>query len=186
MLDKLYITPRQWLHFLRWALYALVLLVTAMLQTVVLAGRVSICPDFVPIVITCVCLREGPERGGTFALIASLLWCFSGADQGSVAIAVLTIVPVVGSLLSRAVLTNRFIPCLIIAFATVFIFFDPRQQLANEQSIMFFLKFFFSGAAGSLFFTKLLPCVLISTLAQPPVYWLVKRIAKIGERYEST
>ena len=176
MLDKLYITPRQWLHFLRWALYALVLLVTAMLQTVVLAGRVSICPDFVPIVITCVCLREGPERGGTFALIASLLWCFSGADQGSVAIAVLTIVPVVGSLLSRAVLTNRFIPCLIIAFATVFI----------EQSIMFFLKFFFSGAAGSLFFTKLLPCVLISTLAQPPIYLLVKRIAKIGARYEST
>ena len=176
MLDKLYITPRQWLHFLRWALYSLVLLLTAMLQTVVLAGRVSICPDFVPIVITCVCLREGPERGGTFALIASLLWCLSGADQGSVAIAVLTIVPVVGSLLSRAVLTNRFIPCLIIAFATVFI----------EQSVMFFLKFFFGSAAGSLFFTKLLPCVLISTLAQPPVYWLVKRIAKIGERYEST
>ena len=78
MLDKLYITPRQWLHFLRWALYSLLLLFVAMLQTVVLAGRVSICPDFVPIVISCVCLREGPERGGTFALIASLLWCLSG------------------------------------------------------------------------------------------------------------
>ena len=176
MLDKLYITPRQWLRFLRWALYALLLLFVAMLQTVVLAGRVSVCPDFVPIVIACVCLREGPERGGTFALISSLLWCLSGADQGSVAIAVLTIVPIAGSLLSRAVLANRFIPCLITAFATV----------AIEQSTMFFLKFFFSNAAGSLFFTKLLPCVLISTLAQPPVYWLVKRIAKIGERYEST
>lgn len=176
MLDKLYITPRQWLHFLRWALYCLLLLVSAMLQTVVLASRVPVCPDLIPIVITCVCLREGPERGGTFALIASLVWCLSGADQGSVSIAVLTIVPVAGSLLSRAILTNRFVPCLIVAFATVLI----------EQSVMFFLKFFFSGAAGSLFFTMLLPCVLISTLAQPPVYWLVKRIAKIGERYEST
>lgn len=176
MLDKLYITPRQWLHFLRWALYSLLLLFVAMLQTVVLAGRVSICPDLVPIVITCVCLREGPERGGTFALLTSLLWCLTGIDQGSVAIAVLTIVPVVGSLLSRAVLTNRFIPCLIIAFVTVFL----------EQSVMFFLKFFFGNAAGVLFLTKLLPCVLISTLVQPPIYWLVKRIAKIGERYEST
>ena len=176
MLDKLYITPRQWLHFLRWALYSLLLLLVIMLQTVVLAGRVSVCPDFVPMVIVCVCLREGPERGGTFALIASLLWCLSGADQGSVAIAVLTIVPVAGALISRAVLTNRFIPCLIIAFATVLI----------EQSIMFFLKFFFNNASGVLFFTKLLPCVLISPLAQPPIYLLVKRIAKIGERYEST
>ena len=176
MLDKLYITPRQWLHFLRWALYSLLLLFVAMLQTVVLAGRVSICPDLVPIVITCVCLREGPERGGTFALLTSLLWCLTGIDQGSVAIAVQTIVPVVGSLISRAVLTNRFIPCLIIAFVTVFL----------EQSVMFFLKFFFGNAAGVLFLTKLLPCVLISTLVQPPIYWLVKRIAKIGERYEST
>ena len=52
MLDKLYITPRQWLHFLRWALYSLLLLFVAMLQTVVLAGRASVCPDLVPIVIT--------------------------------------------------------------------------------------------------------------------------------------
>ena len=176
MLDKLYITPRQWLHFLRWALYSLLLLFVAMLQTVVLAGRASVCPDLVPIVITCVCLREGAERGGTFALIASLLWCLTGIDQGSVAIVVLTVVPVVGSLLSRAELTNRFIPCLIIAFATVFL----------EQSVIFFLKFFFGNVAGVLFLTKLLPCVLISTLVQPPIYWLVKRIAKIGVRYEST
>lgn len=176
MLDKLYITPRQWLSFLRWALYSLLALLCAMLQTVVLANRVTVCPDLVPIVIVCVCLREGAERGGIFALTASLLWCFSGADQGSVAIAVLTIVPVAGTLLNRAILTNRFIPCLMLAFLTLFI----------EQSLMFLLKFFFQDAAGVLFFTRLLPCVLISLLAQPPLYWLTGKIAQIGERYEST
>lgn len=176
MLDKLYITPRQWLHFLRWALYSLLLLLAAMLQTVVLAERLTVRPNFVPIVICCVCLREGAERGGTFALIASLLWCLSGADQGSVSIAVLTLVPVAGCLLNRTILTNRFVPCLIIAFVTVFL----------EQTVMFFLKYFFGSVDGILFFTRLLPCVLLSTLAQPPIYWLVKRIAKIGEPYEST
>ena len=44
----------------------------------------------------------------------------------------------------------------------------------------------FASEDEKLFFTKLLPCVLISTLAQPPIYLLVKRIAKIGARYEST
>ena len=86
MLDKLYITPRQWLRILRWTLYAALFLLALLVQTVVFGNRTILGahPDLVAIVITCVCLREGPERGGTFALIASLVWCLSGIDQGSV------------------------------------------------------------------------------------------------------
>lgn len=178
MLDKLYITPKQWLHILRWTLYALLFLLAMMLQTVVFGSRTifGVRPDFVPVVITCVCLREGAERGGLFALLASLFWCLSGAEQGSVCIAVLTLVPVGGCLLFRTLVENRFLPCLVLVAATLFI----------EQSVMFLLKFFFDGLAGILFVRKMLPCVLVSLLAQPPVYGLVKCIGKIGDAYEST
>ena len=95
MLDKLYITPRQWLRILRWTLYAALFLLALLVQTVVFGNRTILGahPDLVAIVITCVCLREGPERGGTFALLASLVWCLSGIDQGSVCLLVLTVLP---------------------------------------------------------------------------------------------
>ena len=59
MLDKLYITPRQWLHILRWSLYVVLFIVAMMVQTVVLGNRTlfGAHPHFVPVVITCVCLR---------------------------------------------------------------------------------------------------------------------------------
>ena len=93
MLDKLYITPRQWLHILRWTLYALLFLLAMMVQTVVLGNHpiFGANADFIPVVIVCVCMREGPERGGWFALLTSLFWFLSGAANGSISIAILTI-----------------------------------------------------------------------------------------------
>lgn len=178
MLDKLYITPRQWLHILRWTLYCLLLLLAMMLQTVVLGNRTifGIHPVFVPIVITCVCLREGPERGGTFALLASVFWHLSGADMGSVSILVLTVIPVLGSLLCQRILANRFLPCLLFCLLAVFC----------DQTLIFLLKFILDGLPGEYFLQQLLPCVLISLCAQPLTYLLVKWIAKIGDAYEST
>lgn len=178
MLDKLYITPKQWLRILRWTLYSLLLLLVILLQTVVFGNRTlfGTHPDFVPVVIACVCLREGAERGGTFALLGSLFWYLTGAEQGSVCIVTLTVLPVVGSLLCRTLLADRFLPCLLITLVTLFV----------EQTAMFLLKLFFDGLSGMFFVRKLLPCVAVSLLAQPLVYWLVKRIAKIGASHEST
>ena len=178
MLDKLYITPKQWLHILRWTLYSLLFLLAMMLQTVVFGNRtlLGVHPCFVPPVITCVCLREGPERGGLFALLTSLFWCLSGTDMGSVSLLLLTVLPISGSLLCRAVLENRFFTSLLITAVT----------LLTEQSAIFFLKYFFDGLAGHLYLTELLPCVFVSLLVQPLVYLLVKRIEKVGEPYEST
>ena len=42
MLDKLYITPRQWLRILRWTLYAALFLLALLVQTVVFGNR-TIC-----------------------------------------------------------------------------------------------------------------------------------------------
>ncbi len=178
MLDKLYITPRQWLLILRWTLYSLLFLSVMMVQTVVLGNRTvfGTHPSLVPIAITCVCLREGAERGGLFALLASLFWCLSGADLGSLSIFVLTVIPVLGALLCRAVLINRFLPCLAISFLA----------LVFDQFLGFLLKYFFGHVPAALFTRELLPCVFLSILSQPLLYWLVKCIAKIGASYEST
>lgn len=132
-------------------------------------------PDLVAIVITCVCLREGPERGGTFALIASLIWCLSGIDQGSVCLLVLTVLPVLGSILCRAVLANRFLPSLLVCFVT----------LAVEQGLILLMKHFFAGVAWEQA-GRALRCLLVTLPVQPAVYGLVKCIAKIGEYHEST
>ena len=177
MLDKLYITPRQWLHVLRWTLYFLLFLLAMMIQTVVLGNRpiFGATPDFISVVIVCVCLREGPEQGGLFALLTSLFWCLSGADGGSLSIAVLTILPVLGSILCRSVLNNRFLPCLVITALTVLAL----------QSAIFGLRYFFDGIRASLFVEKVLPCLGVSLFAQPPVYLLVRQIHRIGEKYES-
>lgn len=178
MLDKLYITPRQWLHILRWTLYALLFLLALLVQTVVLGNRslFGAQPHLVPVVIVCVCLREGPERGGLFALLASLFWCLSGVSMGSVSIAVLTVVPVLASVLCRAVLANRFVPCLLATAVT----------LLAEQGLIFLIRYFFYGMDGSLLLRRFLPCVLVSVVFQPLIYFLVKRISTIGDAYEST
>ena len=177
MLDKLYITPRQWLHILRWTLYALLFLLVMMIQTADLGNRTVFGAHLhlIPVVIVCVCLREGPERGGLFALLASLFWCLSGAEMGSLSLAVLTVVSVLASVLCRALLANRFVPCLLAVLATLFI----------EQSLIFLYHLFFDGIEPLLYLQRSLPCILVSTLAQPPIYFLVKRISTIGDAYES-
>lgn len=177
MLDKLYITPRQWLRILRWVLYALLFFFAVLMQTVVLGNRLifGARADFVPVVIACVCLREGPERGGLFALLASVGWYLTGADQGSVSIAVMTLVPVLGCVICAEWVNQRFLPCLLVAFLTFFL----------RQNAMFLLKHFFAGLPGALYLPRVLPCVAVSTAVQPLVYWLVHLISKIGDAYES-
>lgn len=178
MLDKLYITPRQWLRILRWTLYSLLFLLAMMIQTVVLGNRpvFGTQPDLITAVIVCVCLREGAERGGLFALLTSLLWCLSGAADGSISIAILTILPILGSILCNSLLNNRFLPTLLVTAVTLFIF----------HGIAFFLKVIFFETDMALFLRKLIPCMWVSLLAQPPIYWLVKKIHRIGEQDEST
>ena len=177
MLDKLYITPKQWMHILRWCLYALLFLLAMMLQTVIFGNRTLLGahPNFVPVVVVCVCLREGPERGGLFALISSLIWCLSGIDYGPVSLAVLTVLPVLCAVLTRTLVANRYIFCLLVTLVTLF----------AEQSVIFFLRSFFGDLDRSRFMTDLLPCVLVSALSHPLVYLAAKRIEKIGDPYET-
>ena len=186
MLRHFHLTKLQWQGILKWSLYALVLLALLLLQTVVLATRpvfgAKLC--LVPIAVCCVCIREGPEKGGLFALLASLIWCLSGEDYGNLILAVLPIGSILAAVLCRAVLTDRFFPtalcCLVVSLLTasaVFAFkliLPPGASAANGWQA--------KTVTVSLdnYWRVLLPGVLISMLSFPPLYGLVKLISRIG------
>lgn len=176
MLDKLYITPRQWLRILRWTLYALVFFLALLVQTTLLGNttRPGLRPDLIAVVISCVCLREGPERGGLFALLASFFWYLTGADLASVSIAVMTLVPVLGCIAADSWFNRRFLPCLAVTVLTVL----------THRSVIFLLKYFFEELPAALFAARVLPCVPASAAVQPLVYLLVRAVSRIGDAYE--
>ena len=178
MLGRFYITPAQWRHIFRWVLYSLLLLGTILLQTVLLGknGVFGSHPDLVAVVIICVAVAEGPERGGMFALIASTFWALSGIERGAIQIACLTVMPVTSSYLSRKLLSAPYLTSLVTCGGTLLV----------AQTLSFLLKQFYEAVPGILYMTRLLPGILVALLFQPLIYWLVKSIGKIGDPYEAT
>ena len=83
LLSKLYLTKLQRAVLLKWTLYALLLLVLSLLQDVVfcrlrLFGATS---ELIPCAIFLICVLEGAEQGGTFALVSAALYVFSRARR---------------------------------------------------------------------------------------------------------
>ena len=73
-LSKLFLTQKQRRALLKWSLYALVLVVTSLFQDVMFS-RLNFyggTTELVPCAIFLVCIMEGVETGGVFALVASL------------------------------------------------------------------------------------------------------------------
>lgn len=178
MLGRFYITPGQWRHVFRWLLYGALFLSVVLLQTVILGknGVFGQHPDLVAVVIVCVAMAEGAERGGLFALIVSTFWALSGIERGALQIFCLTTIPVLCSYLSRKIFSVPYPVSLITCALTLLI----------TQSLHFFLKMFYDGLPGYLYLTRLLPGMLVALLFQPLFYWLVKIIGKIGDPYEAT
>lgn len=81
---KLFLTKKQRKGLLKWSLYGALLLALSLLQDVVLC-RVRLLgatTELVPVGIFLICILEGAETGSIFALIASLIYLFSGTAAG--------------------------------------------------------------------------------------------------------
>lgn len=90
--EKLLLTRLQRKGLLKWALYALSLLVLSVIQDVLLS-RVRILgatTELVPCAIFLICLLEGLEKGCVFALLASLFYLFSGTAAGVYSVVFIT------------------------------------------------------------------------------------------------
>ena len=168
-----HLTRRQWLGVLKWSLYGLLTLLVLLLQTVVLAKSpilgAKLAP--LPILIVCVCVREGPEKGGIYAILASLFWCFSGADFGNLSVAVIPIGAMLSAVLCRAVLTLRFVPTALCCLAVT---------LLNAAAVFLFKLILPPTVAIENFWQVLLPGVGLSMVFVPIHYALVRLIGRIG------
>ena len=104
--NKLYLTPKQRRSVLRWALYALVLLVLSVVQDVILCRfrLFGATTDLVPLAIFMICLTEGAQRSCIFALIASIVYLFSGTAPGYYSMVLIPVLAIFASILQQAYL----------------------------------------------------------------------------------
>lgn len=169
---------------LKWSLYALLTLLVLLLQSVVLAKQPVLGTRLTPLpaLIVCICIREGPEKGGLYAILATLFWCLSGGDFGNLSVAVIPVGAILSAVLCRAVLTLRFLPALLCCLAVsllndcvIFAFkliLPPTVPLISNPPTV----------APENFWKVLLPGAALSAFFIPLHYALVKLIGRIGVR----
>ena len=110
LLSRLHLTQQQQKTLLKWVLYGLFLTATSVLQDVIMA-RVDIAgatTDLVPCGIILITLAEGADSGCVFALVASLLYLFSGTAPGPYAMVFITFVAVIATVFRQAYLQKTF------------------------------------------------------------------------------
>ena len=176
MLKHFHMTRLQRLVVLRWTLYCLLFLFVLLTEDIVL-GKLPVFGTKLhplPLVIICVCIREGPESGGLFALLATVFWYLSGADYGNLSVAILPICSIIAAILCRSVLTIRFVTTLLSCFVI---------SMLNE-SVIFVFKMLLSAVGPENFLLVLLPGVMLSLLTVPLLYLAAKAISRIGVRHD--
>lgn len=171
ILDKLYMTRQQRITLLKWVLYSVVLVVASLLQDVILCHMhiLGATTDLVPCGIFLICMVLGTERGSLFALLASMLYQFSGTGPGYHAIAVITILCLLGAMFRQSYLRRDFFSCLLCAGVLVMIY-----EL---------LIFFFAMLIGQTHFTRVYVALFtgLFSLAAIPIYYpIANAIDKIG------
>ena len=156
---------------LMWGLYAVLFLFTMLLQTVVFGHlRVwGVKLSLLPVAVVCIALQTGHEGGGLFGLLAALVWQFTGADDGSLALITFTLCGILAGWLCDAVYARRITVALALSLGA----------LVFHEGAAFLLKFYLNGAELALIRWVPLTAAL-SVLACLPLYLLAKAIGKVG------
>lgn len=170
-LSHLYLTKKQRQSILKWLLYALVLLVLLILQDVVLRRfrLLGATTDLVSGAILLICLLQGPEIGGTFALIASALFLFSGSAPGPYVIVFLTAYGILTAIFRQAFLRKSPGSILICTAGSLLLY-----ELSVFAMVLF-LGYTTPGRIGTFLIIWLLTLVFL-----PMLYPLLASIGKIG------
>jgi cell shape-determining protein MreD len=170
---KLLLTRQQRRSLARWSLYAAVCILALLLQDVFLcrAELFGAVPDIVPCLILMICTMQGAEIGSIFALVASLLYLFSGTAPGVYSMVTITFLGVGSTLLRQVFLQDRFSSCMLCTLgATVLC------QLGN-----FVFGLILGLTVPDRFFGFVITAVL-SLLVVPLIYLVTKAIYRIGDQ----
>lgn len=171
LLQRLHLTQQQRRNLLKWVLYALLLVVLSVLQDVILTPirLFGASTDLVPCAIMVICIAEGAEGGSLFALIASLLYLFSGTAPGPYAMVFITLLAIVVSAFRQGYLRKGFAASMLCTGAAMLVY-----ELA-----VFFVGLFLKLTAPARLMNFVFTAVL-SMLAAPLLYLLAKAISAIG------
>lgn len=173
LLNKLYLTPKQRLSILRWFLYGLMLLALSVIQDVILC-KISLfgaTTDLVPCAIILICVELGADRGALFALIAALLYKFSGSAPGYYVIGLIPAVGVLSAAVRQSVFRKTLSSTMLCACIAVVLY---------ELGIFAFGLLFQSTALFRA--ARFLTTAGLSLLSYPILYPIITAIEKIGEK----
>ena len=169
--DKLRLTPLQRKSVLKWLLYSAVCVAGLVLQDSMLA-RLRLfggCFDVTPALIVLICVLEGSENGSLFALLASMVYVFSGTGQGHYCIAMLTLAAVLATAFRQSYLRRGAGSDLICVGGAMVLYEMAVFTAGVVQGLTY------RGRWGVFLMTA-----IISTLTAGAVYALLKYIGTIG------
>ncbi len=100
LMKVLHMTSVQRRQWLKWGLYVLVCVLALVIQDVVMCQvhLFGATTDLVAAAILLIAVMEGPEVGGLFALLASVVYLYSGSSPGSAVIGLMTVTTIGASL----------------------------------------------------------------------------------------
>ncbi len=109
-LSRLYLTQKQRRSLLKWCLYGGVLLVLSVLQDVIFSRLrlFGAATELVPCAIFMICILEGTQSGSSFALLAGLLYWFSGTAPGGYAMVLIVALGILASMFRQSYLQTGF------------------------------------------------------------------------------
>lgn len=170
-LGKLQLTPLQQKQLLKWALYALLLIVLSVAQDVVLC-RMRLfggTTELVPCGIFLICILEGSQKGCVFSLVAALLFLLSGSSPGAHVLVLITIPAIFVTVLRQTYLQAGFPSALLCTLLAM---------LAYEVGVFAFCLLL-GYATPDRILSFAVP-VALSLAVVPVIYPIAKAIGAIG------
>lgn len=171
LLKRLYLTRLQRKQILKWGSYAALCILLLTVQDVMMSRfRLSgATTDLAVCIIFLIGLYEGTENGSLFALIASLVYLFSGSSPGAQCVALLTCGTVLLNLF-RQISWHRSGGSILLCTCAGIVIYEMLNFLFG-----IFVGNTIWARAGVFLLVAILTCICAF-----PLYPLVKLISKIG------
>lgn len=169
----LHFTRQQRLDVLRWVLYAGVCMLMLLIQDV-LMSRITIMgstTDLAPAAILMIAVMENGEIGSLYALIASVIYFFSGSAPEAYCVILITVFGMFFSLLRQQYL-HRSIGSVVVCAGLAQICYE-----LGLWGIGLFLGMTRFDRLGRFFLTG-----VYSTAVMVPLYWILNKIGTMGGR----
>lgn len=168
---KLYLTKLQRLRLLKWGLYGLLCLFLLVIQDSMLSSfRIfGATTDLAAAMIILIAIHEGLEKGGTFALIASLIYWCSGSAPGPYSIAYITFLTIGACYIRQSLWRRSFGSTGLCTIVIIYVYELAIFGTGIFQGLTIWARL------GVFLTTALMSCIVMV-----PMYPVVRAIGKIG------